>query len=110
MSQLLELAPLPLEENADGVIRVTGSRVPLDTLVFAYEQGATPEQIVQQYPSVPLADVYTVIGHYLRRRREVGEYLERRRRQAEQVRREVEARSDLSGIRERLLARRGQPV
>lgn len=52
--------------------RVGGTRVTLDTLVAAFEQGATTEEIAQQYPSPGLADVYSVIGYYLRRRDEVA--------------------------------------
>jgi len=97
---------IPLATDADGVIRVSKTRVTLDTLVTAFSDGATAEEITQQYPSVPLSDVYYVIGYYLRRYAEVEAYLSRRRQQAEQIRKENESRFDPAGIRERLLARR----
>ena len=50
--------PLPLEPNDDGVILVGKTRVPLDTVVDAYNEGVMPEEIVRQYPSLDLADVY----------------------------------------------------
>jgi hypothetical protein len=56
--------------------------------------------------SVPLPDVYSVITYYLRQKAEVSAYLQRRYEQAATVRAEVERRFPLSGIRERLLARR----
>ena len=62
---------LPLETDADGVVRVSRTRVTLDTLVRAFIEGATAEEIAQQYPAVPLADVYSIIGYYLRRRPEL---------------------------------------
>lgn len=98
---------IPLETDADGVVRVRHTRVTLDTLVAAFAEGATAEEIAQQYPTVPLADVYSVIGYYLRRRAEVEAYLSARRQQAAAVRQSTETRHDPAGIRERLLSRRG---
>ncbi len=106
MSLSIAIEPLPLTKDADGAVRVGGTRVTLDTLVEAFHEGLTAEEIVQQYPSVALADIYAVIGYYLRRRTEVEAYLEERRRKAREVRERNEARTDPRGIRERLLARR----
>ena len=39
------------------VCRVAGARVTLLTLIDAFQEGATPEEIYQEYPSVSLADV-----------------------------------------------------
>ncbi|HXU39955.1 MAG TPA: DUF433 domain-containing protein [Blastocatellia bacterium] len=103
MSSVFEIA---IETDVDGVIRVGGTRVTLDTLVEAFNEGATAEEIVQQYPSLELGDVYAVIGYYLHNQTDVEQYLERRREEASRVRRENEARFDPKGIRERLLARR----
>ena len=96
---------IPLEMDKDGVLRVGGTRVTLDTVVGAFEAGATPEEIVQRYQSLDLADVYFALGYYLRRREEIEAYLAKRRQQASTVRRQNEARFDPHGIRERLLAR-----
>ena len=60
MSLIIEQSqPVPLVSGADGVIRVAGTRVTLDTVAHAFERGATAEEIVQQYPALPLADVYS---------------------------------------------------
>ena len=96
----------PLSMNSDGVVRVGKTRVTLDTVVFAFNAGATAEEIVYRYPSLALADVYAVLGYYLQRQLEVDAYLTERQRDAEQIRRQNEARFDPSGIRSRLLARR----
>jgi uncharacterized protein (DUF433 family) len=98
----------PLVKDADGVIRVGDTRVTLDTLVSAFEEGATAEEIVYQYPTLNLADVYAVLGYYLQRQAEVDTYLQRRRQQAQVVRESNEARYAPQGIRERLLARRSE--
>ncbi len=97
---------IPLEADAHGVIRIAKTRVTLETVVAAFEDGATAEEIAQQYPSLSLADVYQVIGYYLRRSAEVQEYLERRGAQSQAARAQNEARFDPRGVRDRLLARR----
>jgi uncharacterized protein (DUF433 family) len=97
--------PVPLTADADGVIRVGGTRVTLDTVVAAFREGTPAETIADQYPSLELADVYATIAYYLRHRTEVENYLARAREQAERVRRENEARFPPDGVRARLLAR-----
>ncbi|HKI31878.1 MAG TPA: DUF433 domain-containing protein [Gemmataceae bacterium] len=105
----MSLADLvPLTKDADGVMRVGSSRVTLDTVVAAFREGMTPEGIVEQYPSLRLAAVYSVIGYALSHPEEVETYLRDRQRLAEAVRRENEARFDPAGVRARLLARRRQ--
>jgi len=106
MSLMITAETVPLETDSDGVIRVGKSRVTLDTIITAFREGATAEEIVQQYPSVDLADVYSVISYYLRRQSEVEAYLRQRQQQAERVRKQNESRFDPKGVRDRLLARR----
>jgi len=108
MTFLIEVEPVPLEMDADGVVRVGGTRVTLDTVLAAFQEGATAEEIVQQYPSLHLADVYAVIGYYLRRRQEVEAYLRERQQKANEVRQQNESRFDPHGVRDRLLARRAK--
>ncbi|MCC5635689.1 DUF433 domain-containing protein [Nostoc sp. CHAB 5844] len=95
----------PLTLNEDGVVLVGKTRVTLDTVVTAFLEGATAEEIVEQYPSLQLADVYSVIGYYLRRKTEVDAYLKIRQERAAQVRQENERRFNPIGIRERLMSR-----
>jgi len=97
---------IPLITDSDGVIRVSGTRVTLDTVVSAFHDGATAEEIVHQYPSLDLADVYQVISHYLRHADEIDVYLQRREAQAAVIRKQNESRFDPNGVRDRLLARR----
>jgi uncharacterized protein (DUF433 family) len=98
--------PVPLREDAGGVIRVGSTRVTLDAVIAAFAAGAIAEEIAQRYPTLDLGDIYAVIAYYLHHRAEVDAYLAEQRRQAAQVRREQEARFDPTGLRERLLARR----
>ena len=78
----------------------------LDTVVTAFNEGATAEEIVYQYPSLPLADVYAVISYYLRQRANVEAYMRKRQQLGADVRKQNEARFSSQGVRERLMARR----
>ena len=109
MSLIIDTEPVPLQTDADGVVRVGGTRVTLDTIVVAFQQGATAEEIAQQYPTVPLSDVYAAIAYYLRHRDEVEAYLEEGERQGNLLRQKQEANRDRQEIRNRLLARRSSP-
>ena len=108
MLLLLLTEPVPLEEDADGVVRVKGTRVTLDTVVAAFAEGATAEEIAQQYPTLSLADIYAILSYYLRRRKEVDAYLQEQNERRLQVRRENESRFDPKGVRERLMGRRAK--
>lgn len=109
--QAFELSPVPLREDAHGVVRVVGSRVTLDSIVAVFDRGATPEEVVQSFPSLGLGDVYAVLAWVVSRRSEVDEYLARRATEEQEARRDAERRSPSAGLREKLLARRGnQPA
>jgi uncharacterized protein (DUF433 family) len=97
---------MPLEIDQDGTVRIGKTRVTLDVGIAAFADGATAEEIVQQYPSLQIADVYHVIGYCLRRPSEIDAYLQQRRAQADAVRQQNEARFDPHGVRDRLLTRR----
>jgi uncharacterized protein (DUF433 family) len=101
----LSITTVPLSTDQAGVLRVGNTRVSLDSVIFAFNDGATPEEIVQQYPTLNLSDVYAVISYYLQHRDEVKDYLEQREAQRLELRKEVETRFDPRGLRERLLAR-----
>ena len=106
MTFSIEIQPVPLRVDSDGVIRVKNTRVTLDTIVAAFLDGATAEEIAYQYPSVNLPDIYSVIAYYLQRRTDIEEYLEQRQQQANTVRQKNEDQFAPDGVRDRLLARR----
>ena len=110
MTLSIESEPIPLEIDTDSVVRVSGTRITLDTIVAAFSQGATAEEITHQYPSLHLADVYTVIAYYLRRREAIESYLQYRQKEADNTRKQNESRFDPNGVRDRLLARRTKQV
>lgn len=97
----------PLREDDTGAVRVGQSRVLLEIVIRAFQDGATPEEIVQRYPTLTLSDVYAVIAYYLRHSDEVDSYLSRREEHAVAVQLRVSRQQPgLNGIRQRLLARR----
>ncbi len=106
MTLAIALEPAPIETDSHGVVRVAKTRVTLDTVVTAFIEGCTPEEIGEQYPSLQLPDIYLAIGYYLRHRDEVHTYLAERQRQANVIQQEAERRFNPIGIRERLLSRR----
>jgi uncharacterized protein (DUF433 family) len=101
--------PVPLHTDEHGAIRVGSSQVVLDVVIRAFHNGADPESIVHGFPTLALADVYAVIGYYLRHRREIDEYLQARWEDAQKLRQEIEAKQmDRAEVRAKLLARRAQ--
>jgi uncharacterized protein (DUF433 family) len=101
--------PIPLRLDEQGGIRVGDTRVPLELVIEAYREGATPETIVQWFDSLRLADVYAVVGYYLMHKEEVEEYVRRREELAAHVRRTIEAgQPSRPNFREELLARRAR--
>src|SRR5664279_1515585 len=106
MAEALTTEPIPLVFGDDGVMRVRGTRVTLETVLSAFAEGATAEEIAQRYPSISLADAYQVIGYCLRHASELEPYLERRRQDIRETRRSNESIWPPVGIRDRLAARR----
>jgi uncharacterized protein (DUF433 family) len=72
--EVLTPNPVPVVKK-NGVFRVAGTRVTLDTVLESFLDGTTPEEIVQRYPSLELVSVYEVIGYYLRHREQLNTYL-----------------------------------
>lgn len=107
MTLAIAVEPAPLEVDSDGVARVDKTRVTLYTVVTAFLEGATAEEI-GQYTSLQLSAIYSVIGYYLKHKAEVDAYLFERQRQAAVIRQAAEQRFNPVGIRERLLASREQ--
>src|SRR5688500_13420729 len=108
MSLSVTSEPVPLRSEADGSVRVGNTRVLLELVAAAFSDGASAEEIVEQFPTLDLADVYAVLAFCLRNTSEVNAYIRERQLYADQVRAKVEAKQDRASIRERLLARRNR--
>ncbi|WP_246198782.1 DUF433 domain-containing protein [Sodalinema gerasimenkoae] len=100
-------SPLLRWDEAGG-IRIGSSRVTLDSLLAAYHNGSTPEEIAIQYSVLHLEDIYSAIAYYLNHRQEIDNYLEQRNQKAQQLRQELTQRHNLVDLRQRLLTRQSQ--
>ena len=58
-----KVAPLPVVPSQEGTLHVRGTRIPLHAILSSYEQGLSPEEIVQEYPSLKLGDVFDLLTH-----------------------------------------------
>jgi uncharacterized protein (DUF433 family) len=97
----------PLREDPSGAIRIGQTRVLLELVIQAFQDGATPETMVQRYDTLNLPDVYAVIAYYLKHPAEVDEYISQREQKGNEVRQHIEShQGDLREIRERLLKHR----
>jgi uncharacterized protein (DUF433 family) len=65
-------------QKRDGVYSVAGSRVSLDSIVYAFVSGQSAEAIAQAFPVLSLEQVYGAITYYLAHREELHRYLEAR--------------------------------
>jgi uncharacterized protein (DUF433 family) len=83
---------IPLHMDEHGAIRVSGTRVTLDTVIARYHQGDSPEAIHESFDVLPLNDIYAVIAYYLAHRDEMDVYLQRREADAARIRQEWEAK------------------
>ncbi len=68
-----------VEKTGQDGYRVAGSRVSLDSIVYAFREGRSPESIVQSYDTLSLEQVYGAIAFYLSCRQEIDDYLKQRK-------------------------------
>lgn len=73
-------------EQGDGGFWVAGTRVSLDSIVYAFLTGQTAEGIAQAFPVLRLEQVYGAIAHYLSHREEIDSYLAAGRAEFESLR------------------------
>jgi uncharacterized protein (DUF433 family) len=78
--------------EVDGAYRITDSRVSLDSVVYDFLSGLSPESIADNYDTLTLEQVYGAITYYLAHRTEVDPHLQRNRAKFDALR--LQARSD----------------
>lgn len=101
----IALPPPPLRVDERGVIRVGRTRIPLETVLTAFRQGYTPEEIVMQFPVLQLEDVYATVTCYLHNREILDAYLEKVKRLGEKNREQLETLLPTRELRQRLRRR-----
>jgi len=95
-------------EKDEGGYRIEGTRVSLDSVVYAFNEGQSPEMIVQSFPALQLEQVYGAITFYLAHRSQVDAYLDQARQDYEAAR-QAERAAD-PGFYEKLAEARRQQV
>ena len=107
MAKDIELLVAPLRRDRSGALRVGSTRVLVELVLQAFQDGCTPEGIVQRYPTITLAEAYAVIAYYLGHRGDLDAYMAEREAEGDRVQQRVQgAQGDLAEFRGRLLARR----
>jgi len=76
--------------QAPNDIRIKGHRIGIETVLWDYCDGLTPEEIALRYPTLSLEEVYATITYYWRNQAAVDAYLQRLRDQF----REMHARQE----------------
>lgn len=62
-------------EQHDGGYWVAGTRASLDSVVYAFLEGLSPESIVDSFETLTLEQVYGALAYYLGHRTEIDTYL-----------------------------------
>ena len=99
-------------EQRNGGLYVAGTRVSLDSVVYAHLRGESPEAIVNSFPTLSLNQVRRSIEYYLSHRSDVDAYLERQENAfdclAQEARQQdAEFYAKIDAARKDLLTRRG---
>jgi uncharacterized protein (DUF433 family) len=104
---LAQTVPTIIERTTEGAWRIAGTRVSLDSVVHAFRQGSTPEEICQDFPALSLAQAYAAVAYYLQYGDAVDAYLAEQDRYDQQTKQELEARyaEVYRELRQRLLER-----
>ncbi len=104
----MTIEPNPyVDVDSHGVFRVGGTRVMLDSVVAAFQQGHSPETIRQQFPGLSLEMVYGSIAYYLAHAAEVDAYLKRQDAEWDKMRALSEAKPSVVVERLRALRKAG---
>jgi uncharacterized protein (DUF433 family) len=90
-------------QTPEGGWRVSGTRISLDSVVWGYWSGLTPEEIVAQFPGLSAEQVYGAIAFYLANRDEMDAYLDKQRQEWEKLRADTMTR--MGPLIERIRAR-----
>ncbi len=76
-------------ENREGDYWIAGTRVSLDSVVYAYWEGHSPETITQSFSALSLEQVYGSIAYYLRHRKAVDASIKKAEATGEALRQDL---------------------
>ncbi len=87
-------------EEHSGVYRIAGTRVSLDSIVYAFLRGDSPEGIAESFPALTLEQVLGSLAYYLQPSGRIDQCLRQGREDFEQLRQQ--ARQNNPGLYGRL--------
>ena len=64
-----------MKRDSQSIANVSRTRVSLDSVVYAYHRGASPESIQRSFPSLTLEQVYGALAFYLSHKTAVDRYI-----------------------------------
>jgi uncharacterized protein (DUF433 family) len=79
-------------EQRNGGWYVRGTRISLDSVVYSYLRGETPEQTVEDFSSLTLGQVRSAVEYYVANREAVDKYLTEQRSRVEKLAAEARQR------------------
>ena len=101
----------PYIDELNGALRIAGTRVSLGSVVAGFQAGESPEQIVESFPTLTLAQVYGAIAYYLENEKLIKEYLAEVRRELDRrvpplIQQDPELFARLQAAREKIASKR----
>ena len=107
-----EARPDLLNGTSEGTLRIAGTRIAFDAVIQAFHDGATPEEICQDFSTLSLAQVYDLLAFYLNHREDVDRYLTEQKHLGATLQQELRSRytTFLADLRHRLATRHSSPT
>ncbi len=110
----ISTTPTPLRLDESGAVRIAQTRVLLEMVIEAYQQGYSAEEISLQYDAVSLGDVYATIAYYLAHSAEIEAYLQEVRVEGLALKQRIEGEAGYEekrrALRQRLMSRQARDV
>ena len=97
-------------EERERAYYISGTRVSLDSLVYAFLDGQTAESIAQAFPVLSLEQAYGAITFYLAHRGEIDRYLKAQRRDFEAQRQSAREKDPMFYQKLAAARRSAQPI
>lgn len=94
----MALAPISAKsyiEQRDTAYWIEGTRISLDSVVYSFLNGDSPESIAQNFPLLSLEQVYGAIAFYLANRSLIDAYLKEGEAEFEQLQKACREKSPL---------------
>jgi uncharacterized protein (DUF433 family) len=94
-----------LTRDADGYIHVTGHRIGLQDVVYYYNEGHSPETLLEAFPTLSLALIHKTIAFYLEHSADVDAYVTTCEREVDRQRAAAPRGPDIAELRRRFAAK-----